>query len=102
MSKDREYLLAAFVEAERSMKEGTFPIGAVIVNSNGEIISTGRNKVFSQCDTTAHAEVDVIRNAGFLMLNLEEKRFVHGDLTLFTTCEPCPMCRLCDSIIVLD
>jgi tRNA(Arg) A34 adenosine deaminase TadA len=35
MSKDREYLLAAFVEAERSMKEGTFPIGAVIVNSNG-------------------------------------------------------------------
>ena len=92
MDEDRQYLLAAFEEAERSRQEGTFPIGAVIVNSSGEIISAGRNKVFSECDTTAHAEVDAIRNAGFAMLDLEGKRFVHGNLTLYTTCEPCPMC----------
>ncbi|TQR41156.1 deaminase [Paenibacillus popilliae] len=63
MEEDRKYLFAAFEEAEKSLKEGTYPIGAVLVNSIGEIVSKGRNKVFSECDTTAHAEVEAVRNA---------------------------------------
>jgi len=92
VEEDRKYLLAAFEEAEKSMKEGTYPIGAVIVNSTGEIVSMGRNKVFSECDTTSHAEVDAIRNASQLMLDMENKKYKKRELTLYTTCEPCPMC----------
>lgn len=102
MIDDRKYLLEAFKEAEKSKEEGTYPIGAVIVNSEGKIISRGRNRVFSDCDTTAHAEVDAIRKSGLAMLDLDNKRFLKNDFTLYTTCEPCPMCScsilLCFSI----
>jgi tRNA(adenine34) deaminase len=89
---DRKYLLEAFLEAEQARDEGTYPIGAVIVDSDGTIISRGRNRVFSSSDTTAHAEVDAIRRAGSAMLDIENKKFLKKDYTLYTTCEPCPMC----------
>lgn len=92
MDADREYLLAAFEQAELSKMEGTFPIGAVIVDTHGKIVSKGRNKVFSDCDTTAHAEVDAIRSAGSFMLDIEDRRFLKSNLTLYTTLEPCHMC----------
>lgn len=92
MDADRNYLLKAFEQAEMAMEEGTFPIGAVIVDNNGEIVSVGRNKIFSECDTTAHAEVEAIKKAGSLMLNMNTKKFSQSNLTLYTTCEPCPMC----------
>lgn len=92
MTDDHKYLLEAFIEAEIAKDEGTYPIGAVIVDSDGLIISRGRNRVFSGADTTAHAEVDAIRNAGPTMLDIENKKFLKKDYTLYTTCEPCPMC----------
>lgn len=93
MDKHYEYLLLAFEEAEKAKDEGTFPIGAVIVDSKGTIVSRGRNRVFSNCDSTAHAEVDAIRKAGHKILNVESKKFIaNNGLTLYTTCEPCPMC----------
>lgn len=93
MDKHYGYLLLAFEEAEQAGAEGTFPIGAVIVDDAGNVVSRGRNRVFSDCDTTAYAEVDAIRQAGRYMLDLEQKRFVPDNgLTLYTTCEPCPMC----------
>ncbi|MDQ0917022.1 nucleoside deaminase [Paenibacillus sp. V4I5] len=93
MDKHYEYLLLAFEEAEKAKDEGTFPIGAVIVDSDGNVVSRGRNRVFSSCDSTSHAEVDAIRKAGHKILNLESKKFVvNNGLTLYTTCEPCPMC----------
>jgi len=39
------------------------PVGSVIVR-NGEVIGVGRNRVNSDTDPTAHAEVDAIRDAG--------------------------------------
>ena len=44
---DRQGLLLAFDQAERALAEGTFPIGAIIVGENGQIIATGYNRVFS-------------------------------------------------------
>lgn len=89
---DYDYLVMSLLEAEIALEEGTYPIGAVIVDDNGEIVSRGRNRVFSESDCTAHAEVDAIRKAGHKLLDLTNKRFVKNDLTLYTTCEPCPMC----------
>ncbi|ANE46528.1 dCMP deaminase [Paenibacillus swuensis] len=93
MDNQYEYLLLAFEEAQKAKEEGTFPIGAVIVDSNGTVVSRGRNRVFSSCDSTSHAEVDAIRKAGHKILDVESKKFIaNNGLTLYTTCEPCPMC----------
>lgn len=62
------------------------PFGAVVVR-NGEIIGEGCNQVTSTNDPTAHAEVVAIRSA---CKNLES--FQLEGCTIYTSCEPCPMC----------
>ena len=62
------------------------PFGAVVVK-NGEIIGEGCNQVTSTNDPTAHAEIVAIRNA---CAKLES--FQLEDCTIYTSCEPCPMC----------
>jgi len=86
------FLKIAFEEAIEAQKQGTYPIGAVIVDGEGRIVSRGRNRVFDDNDPTAHAEVDAIRKVGNHLLDLTKKMFVKNDLTLYTTCEPCAMC----------
>lgn len=62
------------------------PFGAVIVKEN-QVIAKGRNLVTVENDPTAHAEVVAIRHA-CKHLN----RFSLQGCTLYTSCEPCPMC----------
>ena len=62
------------------------PFGAVIVKDN-IIIGEGFNSVTSTNDPTAHAEVVAIRNACQTL-----GHFQLDDCTIYTTCEPCPMC----------
>lgn len=62
------------------------PFGAVIVK-DGVIVGEGWNKVTSSNDPTAHAEVDAIRNACRSLSNFDLK-----GATIYTSCEPCPMC----------
>ena len=62
------------------------PFGAVIVKDN-KIIGEGNNQVTSTNDPTAHAEVVAIRDA---CKNLNT--FQLNDCTIYTSCEPCPMC----------
>ena len=69
-----------------NVKRGGGPFGAVIVKEN-KIISTGTNRVTANSDPTAHAEVMAIRKAA--------KKLGTFDLsgcTIYTSCEPCPMC----------
>ncbi|WP_019639828.1 nucleoside deaminase [Paenibacillus fonticola] len=88
-----KYLLVAFEEAELAKQEGTFPIGAVLVdNTTGLIIARERNRVFSSCDTTGHAEVNLLRAASDRLIDLSTKQFINNDYTIYSTCEPCPMC----------
>ncbi len=98
MKDDHSYLQMAFEQAELARDEGTFPIGAVIVNEEGEVVGRGRNKIFSDCDVTSHAEVEALRSASSLMVDPELKKFTRRQYTLYTTCEPCPMC--CGSILL--
>lgn len=62
------------------------PFGAVVVK-NDIIIAEGNNFVTSTNDPTAHAEVVAIRKAC-------EKlgHFQLSGCTIYTSCEPCPMC----------
>jgi tRNA(adenine34) deaminase len=84
----RSHLEAAMEEACHAYEKGTYPVGALIVSPNGQIISRGHNQVYSEGDYTAHAEVEAIRKAGHqLMQKGNFKR-----CTLYTTLEPCLMC----------
>lgn len=75
-------------EAEQAAQERTFPIGAVIVGPEGQIVGKGRNGVYRVGDYTAHAEIEAIRQAGSLLMASEYR----GKCTLYTTWEPCLMC----------
>ena len=75
-------------EARKTMNENKCgPFGAVITDSDGNIISVASNLVLERHDPTAHAEIMAIRKAG-------EKLGTH-DLSgciLYATGYPCPMC----------
>lgn len=85
MKKDRYFLELALEEAEKALSENTYPVGAVIVDENQNIIAKGRNRVHSQQDTTAHAEIDAIRNAGKSIFKAKVNR---EKFTIYTSLEP--------------
>ena len=66
---------------------GDVPVGAVILNSKGEIVAMGNNQRELLRDPIAHAEMVAIRAASKSMgsWRLEE-------CTLVVTLEPCAMC----------
>jgi guanine deaminase len=62
------------------------PFGALVVK-DGELVATGANSVTAENDPTAHAEVIAIRAACRVL-----GTFQLDACTLYTSCEPCPMC----------
>jgi guanine deaminase len=62
------------------------PFGAVIVRKN-VIIASAHNEVLTNKDPTAHAEINAIRKASQVLNSYDL-----SECTLYTTCEPCPMC----------
>jgi tRNA(adenine34) deaminase len=82
------YMRAALVEAQIAMDvSDDVPVGAVIVDEQGEIIARGRNEKELSKDPTAHAEILAIREAAE---KLGDWRL--NGLTLVVTLEPCVMC----------
>lgn len=84
MAQHRPYLELAMAQAEQASREGTWPIGAVLVGADGQVISAGRNRFYARVDTTAHAEVDALRQAGRALLDAPLRQ----ECTLYTTVEP--------------
>ena len=78
---------AALAVAQNAGASGDVPVGAVIINSNGEIVSTGHNERELLSDPTAHAEIVAIRRAAE---KVGEWRLENH--TIVVTLEPCPMC----------
>ncbi len=72
------------LEHSRGGRNG--PFGAVIAR-RGEIIAEGWNRVVEDNDPTAHAEIVAIREACRRLHNFSLK-----GCTIYTSCEPCPMC----------
>ena len=77
----------ALDQARQAGARGEVPIGAVLVHSAGEILAAAGNRTEAAADPTAHAEMEVIRQAcaarGAPRL---------PDCDLYVTLEPCPMC----------
>ncbi|AFY59601.1 tRNA adenosine(34) deaminase TadA [Synechococcus sp. PCC 6312] len=66
---------------------GEVPVGAVIVDSQGQVVSTGANRRQRDNDPTAHAEIIALRQAGQIL-----GTWYLTECTLYVTLEPCPMC----------
>jgi tRNA(adenine34) deaminase len=77
----------AIAIAQEVKSSGDVPVGALIVNEAGEILSSGKNEREKDNDPTAHAEIVAIRNAS---KKIGSWRL--DGLTLIVTLEPCAMC----------
>ncbi|HEX6957514.1 MAG TPA: nucleoside deaminase [Ferrovibrio sp.] len=87
MSEHETFMRRAIALSRKHMEAGHGgPFGAVVVQ-DGKIVGEGWNQVTSQNDPTAHAEVVAIRNACKTL-----GRFSLAGATIYTSCEPCPMC----------
>jgi len=87
MESDKKFMLEAISLASGNAVSSTGgPFGAVIVK-DGEVVSSAANTVTADNDPTAHAEVNAIRSA-CKKLNT----FDLAGCTLYSSCEPCPMC----------
>lgn len=85
--KHEDFLKLAIQLGLEKMREGHGgPFGCVIVK-DGKVIGKGYNQVLSTKDPTAHAEVQAIRDACKSLGS-----FQLDDCTIYTSCEPCPMC----------
>jgi tRNA(Arg) A34 adenosine deaminase TadA len=86
-AEDAEFMRRAIALSRRGMEEGAGgPFGAVVA-LDGHMVAEGWNQVTSTNDPTAHAEVVAIRRACAAL-----GRFELRGATLYTSCEPCPMC----------
>ena len=68
-------------------KEGQYPLGAMVVDENGEIITSLCSNLNAGYDVSAHPEMVAIRQA----CEIKKDRYLKG-CYLVTTLEPCPMC----------
>ena len=83
---DMLFMREAIRLASNSVDRVGGPFGAVIVK-DGKIIAGASNSVTIDNDPTAHAEVNAIRKACKLL-----GTFSLDGCTIYTSCEPCPMC----------
>ena len=84
--QDKCFMRQAIDLSIENVANGGGPFGAVIVR-DGEVVATGVNRVTANNDPTAHAEVSAIRAAC-----QKEGSFKLEGCTIYTSCEPCPMC----------
>ncbi|MBQ9642085.1 MAG: nucleoside deaminase [Bacteroidaceae bacterium] len=83
---DKQFMQQAIDLSVENVKKGGGPFGAVIVR-DGQVVATGVNRVTANNDPTAHAEVSAIRAACQQVGDFRLK-----GCTIYTSCEPCPMC----------
>jgi len=83
---DEEWLARTIELATANVAAGGGPFGALIVRDGG-LIAEGQNRVTATLDPTAHAEVVAIRAACLAVGD-----FSLAGSTLYTSCEPCPLC----------
>ncbi|WP_121241769.1 nucleoside deaminase [Kocuria sp. KSNUG] len=80
------HLLTAIEAARRNASADGGPFGAVLVTADGREF-TAVNRVTADNDPTAHAEVCAIRAACSALGTYDL-----SGATLYSSCEPCPMC----------
>ncbi|NDE19451.1 MAG: nucleoside deaminase [Alphaproteobacteria bacterium] len=77
----------AITLAKEAAVKGDVPVGALVVDDFGNVVSQGANLRQQDNDPTAHAEIVAIRNAAKKM-----GKYRLDELTMVVTLEPCGMC----------
>lgn len=85
--KDLKFMKLALKLAQRSEQLGEVPIGALVVDKNGEILAKATNLREKAHTILGHAELVAIHRA-----NKKLKSWRLVDCTLYVTLEPCLMC----------
>ena len=84
----KSHIKLAIKIAKESANKNEIPVGCVIFDNNGKVISFASNYSIEKNDPTAHAEILAIRKA-CKNLNLNKL----NELSIFVTLEPCKMCE---------
>ena len=83
---DTDWMKIAIAKAREGLAAGQSPFAACIVRGP-DLIASEHNKVYANTDVTAHGEVQTIRQACTKLQKID----LCG-CTIYSTCEPCPMC----------
>ncbi|MAX31999.1 tRNA(adenine34) deaminase [Onishia taeanensis] len=87
MRSDEFYMHRALDQARLGLAAGEVPVGAVVVDGEGDIIGEGFNAPVGSHDPSAHAEVRALRDAAQRLGN-----YRLDGCTLYVSLEPCLMC----------
>ncbi|MFZ4711086.1 MAG: tRNA adenosine(34) deaminase TadA [Zwartia sp.] len=77
----------ALAQTAQAQQLGEVPVGAVLVDAQGELLATGFNRTIIDHDPTAHAEIVALRAGAKQVQN-----YRLPGASLFVTLEPCAMC----------
>ncbi len=87
---DEAWMRQALALAQRAEHEDDeIPVGALVVDTQGNVAGEGWNRNIAERDPSAHAEIIAMRQAGRA---LDNHRLV--GCTLYVTLEPCAMCAM--------
>jgi len=87
---DLRWMRQALALADRAEhQDDEIPVGAMVVDAEGNVLGEGWNRNISEHDPSAHAEIMAMRQAGRALRN---HRLV--GCTLYVTLEPCAMCAM--------
>lgn len=84
---DEFWMRKAIEAAVKAQSLGEVPIGACLIDNNGELLGVAGNRTISDSDPTAHAEILILREAARKINNY---RLVNT--VVYSTIEPCAMC----------
>ncbi|MCC6533384.1 MAG: nucleoside deaminase [Burkholderiales bacterium] len=88
MELDHDHFMGIALDLARATAAaGNRPVGSVLVAADGTLLASGANRIFTDFDSTAHAEMFVIREGGQKLRTLDL-----SGCTLYSSLEPCPMC----------
>ena len=80
-----QFMRATLTEARKGAAEGGIPIGAALVDAEGRLVATGRNRRVQDLAVVMHAEIDALNNAGKIAGSFR-------GMTMYSSLMPCHMC----------
>lgn len=87
LDEDEFWMRKAIEAAQAAQETGEIPIGACLIDNNGELLASEGNRTITDSDPTAHAEILILRRAARKIGNYRLTEAI-----VYTTIEPCAMC----------